>query len=594
MPALSRRSGPLRTKPEPRPHREAASWHAADERLTESEGRHNNSRTENMRRWLAAGSLDNEVGDISTTVDRLISALDTRDSMSQSNQPSNAETASGPARSRDDDLNDDLSFREDADFGEVARRIANFRRSRPDPLTNEPDERYRRPQDEPLRRATRRSFTDAPERPTPAARVATPSEPSRTGDWNLNWRDYLEEERGRPAPAEPEAPEFVDAEPPADCPTIESVLQDRLAALRAHASATAPSPPAAPRTSDADLAPAVAFARALLGDEADDLDFLSEEPETPEAYSEAPDTEPEDAGSAEWDVSDEDLDPAAADTDTDAMPSHDFAAWAALAVLQKEQERAREERAAATDSAARAEERAQATADRIEGLAERLDRIQAVDFEARFDRIEAIDFETRFNQIEQRLAEPAPMPETVDLAPLSERLRALEDRITDIERVATERHESICAMLADLADKVAKQPDPSERLDAIELDLDALARHAEAHATNLHSLEVLADAVERLEARLAAQERAPVPRDPDPRAYPSRPMGPAYPLEDYIVSGYVTPGNDAYSGRPARSDRFGNPNSDPHSSNPGVTSGRAMNEREAILERYRRQTRRSA
>lgn len=624
-----------------------------DERLTGGGGRRQKEvRAENVRKWLAAGSLDRDVGDIAATVDRLVSALDTRDWMASENAPSDSDSRHR-GDPRDRESHEDLTFREEADFGEVARRIADFRRSRPDPI--EEDEatlRYRRPRSEAPRRATRRTYASDEE---PAAH-----EPSRPNGWNVNWRDYLEEERARTEPPEPAQPEpsagSWDAPGAGRSQAPDTLLQNRLAALRARASGTArtersemtetfaaapmphtaaPSFPqpqpvaepapmpqsyAHPQAATENLAPAVAFAKALLagadpsGWQAQAAAAPAPAPVAPAPAPVAPPAPVQTAAPAPQAPP-----PDAAEEDDEPTVPHDYAAWAALAVLQKEQEQAREERTASAESASRAEKLAGATAARIKQLAARLDQIQEIDFAARFDSIEQrlgervaepVDLAPisgqldamgdRFDRIEARFEEQAAAPPpAVDLTPLTDHLRAIEVRIAEIERTAAERHDTLCMLIADIAEQIESVPDPSERLETLELDVDTLVRHIEAHETNLRSLTVLADAVDRLETRLSDRSQ-PQPRpgfaEPAQPSHVSHSSGvrridPVPGPEDYLTSVSAAPAAHEPASSAAWSDaghRWPRTGSQTPSSGEGATQGRAMSERDAILERYRR------
>ncbi|MDQ0316545.1 hypothetical protein [Amorphus orientalis] len=536
------------------------------------------------------------MANIAATVDRLVSALDTRDSMTASNSPSDAGRRT-PDAGNEAPVEDNLAFGDDADFGEIARRIADFRRARPDPVES------------------RHEGTAPPRRdPGEAAAERTKSAGDRAPGWNLNWRSYLEDRQSaatpgraaaddRPAPASETRPSEPGAQPGQSADTL---LQNRLAALRARASGTArtdaPSdaapeanapasgtvaaaaaPAAEPTASAEDLAPAVAFAKALLSETG--LSGWQSAPAAPPAGPETHDrvrsepaapqpTEPAASHPAAGSATAGPADAKTPAQDTAGAPGHDYAAWAALAVLQKEQESAREERSASAERAERAEQLAAETASRIQELASRLGRIGEIDLAARFDTLEAqlvehaaaqepLDFaplaghletlERRFDRIEDRLEEQQDLlPPPVDLAPMAERLQglderfdrledqidrqepappvdlspvldqlhAVEHRIAEVERAASERHDAVCELLSTLLDRMNAMTDPTGRLDELAADVDALVRHANAHETNLQSLSILADAFDRLESRLSDRQEpassATLPATPEP------------------------------------------------------------------------------
>lgn len=586
----------------------------ADNRLTESAPRSDNdARSENARKWLAAGSLDRDADDIAATVNRLVSALDSRDWMTSPHTPSKPLRAAAgptePAASRA--TTDDLSFAEGVDFREVARRIAEFRQARPDPANG--DARG-------ARRA--RADTPSPSAAAPAMQDDWTEYPhavaasEAAGDWSQTGSTHLEPLTSDDWPLPPAADVgSQDAAPSSgERPAAgESSLRQRLAALRArsvHEAAPAPEAPPEPvAPARTPLDSSDAFAKAMLAQFDDDnwqdaegdaesaeaLDVpavsdetavhplpdeepLAELPEMTAGFEpDAADEEVESWAAGAWaeDVSNESL-LAALDAHLADAEADDAAPMAPEINLSEDEDNpapaedqhpiveetdAAADRRIALDTAQRAEDIATRTGDRIEDLVDRLGRIEGQDLTGRFTALA-----DRFDRIDARLTEiavPAPQP---DFAPVTAPIKALEARVARLEATATDQHAALSAMVSSVADRVAVTPEIATRLVAIEHHMQELSRRVEAHEVNLRAMKALAASLDRLEARLAA------PRAPAPAVtVPSAPRHPA--AEAPHRAGAPVPSRaPAAAGQPA-------------------TQGHAMSEREAILERYRRQSR---
>lgn len=561
-----------------------------DNRLTEASPRSDNRlRSENARKWLAAGSLDRDADDIAATVDRLVSALDSRDWMTSPSSPSKqlhaAPGLKDPAPSRTPA--DDLSFAEGVDFREVARRIAEFRQARPDPAVSERPDRRRAPAADESARAPAPAPQDdwseatdaaAEERVAPAAHTR----PLTAADWP-------------DADASEGAPVADDRPKPGD-----SSLRQRLAALRARSAAEAaparvpmPEEPVAAERKPLDTADD--FAKAMLAQfEEDnwldgDQDAAAPVPEDAPAvdFGAGDDTfSPESAVDDEhvetWavgddgaqDVSNESLlaalDAHLAATDIrDAAPESadidDATAWTPADDTPHaiDDTDAAADRRLALETASRAEDIAALTGSRIDELVDRMGRLEGQDLAGRFTALA-----DRFGRIDARLdylSAPAPAP-AVDLAPVTAPIAAIEARLARLEATATDQHAALTAALASVADRVELLPEVAQRLAAIEHHVQELSRRVETHEVNLRAMKALANALDRLEARLAA------PRAPAPAA--TVPPAPRHPAAD-------TPPRAAVRA----------PASAPVAPGQSPSQGHAMSEREAILERYRRQSR---
>jgi len=561
-----------------------------DNSLTEASPRSDNRlRSENARKWLAAGSLDRDADDIAATVDRLVSALDSRDWMTSPSSPSKqlhaAPGLKDPAPSRTPA--DDLSFAEGVDFREVARRIAEFRQARPDPAVSERPDRRRDPAADESARAPAPAPQDdwseatdaaAEERVAPAAH----SRPLTAADWP-------------DADASENAPVADDRPMPGD-----SSLRQRLTALRARSAAeAAPAPVPMPEEPVAaerkPLDTADDFAKAMLAQfEEDnwldgDQDAAAPVPEDAPAvgFGAGDDTfGPENALDDEhvetWavgddgaqDVSNESLlaalDAHLAATDIpDAAPESadidDATAWRPADDTPHaiDDTDAAADRRLALETASRAEDIAALTGSRIDELVDRMGRLEGQDLAGRFTALA-----DRFDRIDARLDDlsaPAPAP-AVDLAPVTAPIAAIEARLARLEATATDQHAALTAALASVADRVELLPEVAKRLAAIEHHVQELSRRVETHEVNLRAMKALANALDRLEARLAA------PRAPAPAA--TVPPAPRHPAADTAPRAAVRA-----------------PASAPVAPGQSPSQGHAMSEREAILERYRRQSR---
>lgn len=621
VPKLTRLASELRPKAGSKtdaPPRRAPLPRGEDERLTGPGPKGDNRvRSESARKWLAAGSLDRDADDIAATVDRLVSALDSRDWMTSPNSPSKpARAATRPTDPADAHASDDLSFAEGADFREVARRIAEFRQARPDPATGS--------------------------RPAPATEAARPqaravpqpnAAPARTTDrgqskWDADWRDFsvdgapadadapsqafdVEETaaplRTRPMthddwPKAPAARKAAEAAQPADAPAGAASLRQRLAALRARSMAepaATETPAEAPAPARKPLDSSDAFAKAMLA-QFETGDWLTDdETETPdvpdiELAELAPDPEAVHIDEIEdeietWaaddtaarNVSNESLlaaldahlaaeDPFEADTATadDVSDTSDAIDATVAALADEDALRARMEaeadRRLAVDAANRAEELATATGRRIDAVVDRLGRLEEHDLPSRFATLAE-----RFDRIDGRLADIAAQTPQVDLAPVTAPMEAIEARIARLETSTADQYASLCAMISTVAHRVAGGADTNKRLAAIEHHIQELARRVETHEGNLRAMTALTGALDRLEARLGA------PRPQAPAV--SVPTAPRHPAADAVPRPTVHAVPSAPRGPVA-------PDQQP-------SQGHAMSEREAILERYRRQSR---
>ncbi|WP_453961760.1 hypothetical protein [Amorphus suaedae] len=584
----------------------------------------NRLRSENARKWLAAGSLDRDSDDIAATVDRLVSALDSRDWMTSPNSPSKpARAATRPTDPAGARPSDDLSFAEGADFREVARRIAEFRQARPDPATGSrpaPASEAARPQ----------------ARPVPQPNAAPPRTTDRgQSKWDADWRDFSVDSapadaeapsdafdgdetaaplRTRPMthddwPKAPAARETAEAAQPAEAPASGTAsLRQRLAALRARSMAEAvpaETPAEAPAPARKPLDSSDAFAKAMLA-QFENGDWLTDdETDTPDASAYGPDIElaevapdPEPVSIDEieveeeietWaaddaaarDVSNESLlaaldahlaaeDPFEADTATpaDASDTSDATDATLAAPADEDALRARMEaeadRRLAVDAANRAEELATATGRRIDALVDRLGRLEDQDLPSRFATLAE-----RFDRIDGRLADIAAQAPQADLGPVTAPMEAIEARIARLEATTADQYASLCAMISTVAHRVAGGADTNKRLAAIEHHIQELARRVETHEGNLRAMTALTGALDRLEARLGA------PRPQAPAV--SVPTAPRHPAADAVPRPAVHAVPSAPRGPVA-------PDQQP-------SQGHAMSEREAILERYRRQSR---
>jgi uncharacterized coiled-coil protein SlyX len=625
-----------------------------DKRLTEPGPKSDNrARSENARKWLAAGSLDRDADAIAATVNRLVSALDSRNRMTPPRTPFEPAPAARPAEPAGARAApDDLSFAEGADFREVARRIAEFRQARPDPA----NAAHR---DSPAASAEAES-TD-PQAPSPSSprTVAAPSaDAQRTGKRNVDWRIFLApadevestpvgaartdrsrtpkaapaavtmEERSRQTSARmrpltyddwplsnvPDVPAAADARPATDerPAASDSSLRQRLAALRARSMAeTAPAPAEAPETT-APAAPARrpldtsdAFAKAMLAQFEEDDWLDADEAAVPDeaAVHPAPvdeiatdlpgiaadfatddaddaDEEVQTWAAGEWapDVTNEsllaalDAHLAADDTDfadaaaADSAVPEDETAWAPDADDEAtvEEPDPAADRRLALEAASRAEEIARTTGHRIDDLAERLGRIEAQDLTSRFTGLAG-----RFDRIDARLAEISAPAAPIDLSSLAAPMQAMEARLARLEAAAADQHAALGAMISTISDRVASAPEAARRLATIEHHMQELSRRVETHEVNLRAMKALADALDRLEARLA-QPRPQV-------ADTGRPAAPRQPAAD--TAPHAGGRAAAAAPRPAIAPV------------PSPAERPAMSEREAILERYRRQSR---
>lgn len=603
------------------------------ERLTEPAPKGDNRvRSETARKWLAGGSLDRDADDIAATVDRLVSALDSRTWMTPPSTPSKpVRPASGPAGSAGSRAStDDLSFAEGADFREVARRIAEFRQARPDPA------RAARPADTETQTAPPRAPASSASRPD----AARSDGDRRASEWNADWRTFHDEGEAADVSLDPEAgsgatgtddapwpvptrmrpltrddwPQVKAADrrlaghaaPASDAPAPnDTSLRQRLAALRAR-SVTDPAPADAAPAEPAPVEPAPvvaarkpldtsdAFAKAMLA-QFETGDWLTDDDATPpdavdfgadiDLAEIAPDPETPSVGEGEietWaaadgtaqDVSNERLlaaldahlagDATIASTEADAEV--DVAAEAAGPAEPRTgkpagADDAEADRRLALETANRAEEAATVTGQRLDDLVDRLGRLEAQNLPGRFTALAE-----RFDRIDARLAEIAVPAAPIDLAPVTAPMEALEARIARLEATTADQYASLCSMLSTVANRVAGVPESNKRLAAIEHHVQELARRVETHEVNLRAMKALAEALDRLEARLGQPRQAAptvgsvptAPRHPAaeaaPRAAPAVPRGPAAPDQS-------------------------------------PSQGHAMSEREAILERYRRQSR---
>ncbi|WP_026318871.1 hypothetical protein [Amorphus coralli] len=210
MPALSRlpkssRPAPDKTRaPAETPAARAArspSPHLDVSRLTTpAQKGQNRSRSDAAGSWLPAGSLDRDVDTIAATVDRLVSALNSRDWMTPPPISTKADRSLTGADAQDTSREaDDLAFAEGADFREIARRIAEFRKSRPDPAQSSPA---------PARRIVRRTASGET---SPLETVASPEADARAERWDADWRADPNAPDAAPAAEETREPDSVDS-----------------------------------------------------------------------------------------------------------------------------------------------------------------------------------------------------------------------------------------------------------------------------------------------------------------------------------------------------------------------------------------------
>ncbi len=217
----------------------------------------------------------------------------------------------------------------------------------------------------------------------------------------------------------------------------------------------------------------------------------------------------------------------------------------------------------ALETANRSEDVARATSERIDELFERIDRMEAQDLGGKLgalaDRFDSLD--SRLDAIAAAAAAP------VDFSPVLGSLDAAETRLASLETSIAEQHSALSRMLGDLTAPVSDLPKMAERMIGFESHLQELALRLETHELNVRAMKALADAMERLEAKLA-RPRAGAPAIEVPTA-------PRHPVDQDNRRAEAA---DAPSERASAAPQA--PKRSP-----------AMTEREAILERYRRQAR---